>query len=112
MLSHSRAVSKMTQRQAAIPMNRSTVDLPAETDPLRSQKSSSKFVEGLKWAVSFPAMLGMFLLGRVFYEGRGFAVDPDVWWHIKVGQDISSDASLAYHRSIFFYGGRESVDCV
>ena len=33
-------------------------------------------------------MLGMFLIGRVFYEGRGFVVDPDVWWHIKVGQDI------------------------
>jgi hypothetical protein len=30
----------------------------------------------------------MFLIGRVFYEGRGFIVDPDVWWHIKVGQDI------------------------
>src|SRR5262249_48789649 len=45
-------------------------------------------LELLKWAVSFPAMLAVFLLGRVFFEGRGFFVDPDLWWHIKVGADI------------------------
>jgi len=45
-------------------------------------------LELLKWAVSFPAMLGMLIVGRVFYEGRGFPVDPDVWWHIKIGEDI------------------------
>ncbi len=33
-------------------------------------------------------MLATFLVGRVFYEGRAFVVDPDVWWHIRVGQDI------------------------
>jgi hypothetical protein len=54
----------------------------------QAARASSNLVECLKWAVSFPAMLGMFLIGRVFYEGRGFVVDPDVWWHIKVGQDI------------------------
>src|SRR5579863_2095320 len=37
---------------------------------------------------SFPAMLGIFLVGRVFYEARDFAVDPDLWWHVRVGQDI------------------------
>jgi hypothetical protein len=42
---------------------------------------------------SFPAMLGMALVGRVFYEARAFFVDPDLWWHVKVGQDI-----LATHR--------------
>jgi hypothetical protein len=50
--------------------------------------SSLTWLELLKWAVSFPAMLGMLLVGRVFYEGRGFSVDPDMWWHIKVGQDL------------------------
>ena len=44
--------------------------------------------EAIKRAVSFPTMLGAILVGRVFYEGRGFAVDPDVWWHIKNGQNI------------------------
>ena len=33
-------------------------------------------------------MMGIFLVGRVFFEARGFFVDPDLWWHIKVGQDI------------------------
>ena len=69
-----------------------TADVTAPAKQVDTPKqitgSPSKFVEGLKWAISFPAMLGMFLIGRVFYEGRGFVVDPDVWWHIKVGQDI------------------------
>jgi hypothetical protein len=37
---------------------------------------------------SFPAMLGFILVGRVFYEARAFMVDPDLWWHIRIGQDI------------------------
>jgi hypothetical protein len=49
-----------------------------------------RFLDLLKWTVSFPAMLGTFLIGRVFYEGRSFTVDPDIWWHIQVGQDILS----------------------
>ena len=37
---------------------------------------------------SFPAMLGSVLVGAAFYAGRGFAVDPDLWWHAKNGQNI------------------------
>jgi hypothetical protein len=37
---------------------------------------------------SFPVMLGVFLVGRVFYEARAFRVDPDLWWHVRIGQDI------------------------
>src|SRR5579863_9159208 len=48
----------------------------------------AKWLEVVKWMFSFPAMLGTFLVGRVFYEARGFFVDPDVWWHIRIGQDI------------------------
>jgi hypothetical protein len=33
-------------------------------------------------------MLGMLLVGAVFVAGRAFAVDPDLWWHIKNGQNI------------------------
>jgi hypothetical protein len=42
----------------------------------------------LRLVFSFPAMLATFLVGRVFYQGRTFFVDPDLWWHIKVGQNI------------------------
>ncbi len=38
-------------------------------------------------------MLGTCLVGRVYYSLRSFHVDPDLWWHLKVGQDI-----LATHR--------------
>lgn len=45
-------------------------------------------VEALKWAFSFPAMLGTFVVGAAFYCGRAFVVDPDLWWHAKTGQTI------------------------
>lgn len=42
----------------------------------------------LKRAVSFPVMLGTLLVGAVFVVARTFSVDPDLWWHIKNGQNI------------------------
>jgi len=47
----------------------------------------------LKRIFSFPALLGAILVAAVFVLGRGFQVDPDLWWHIKTGQNI-----LAAHR--------------
>jgi len=41
-----------------------------------------------KRIASFPAMLGMLLVGAVYIAGRAFAVDPDLWWHVKNGQNI------------------------
>src|SRR6266478_8501151 len=86
----------MSREQTAIPLRRAFAEVPVDVHPPTKPatptnpavRPTSKLVECLKWAVSFPAMLGMFLIGRVFYEGRGFVVDADVWWHIKVGQDI------------------------
>lgn len=49
---------------------------------------TSRTWQVLKWAVSFPTMLGAFLVGAAFYAGRLFTVDPDLWWHIKDGQAI------------------------
>lgn len=39
-------------------------------------------------AFSFPAMLGVGLMACVFVRARMFFVDPDLWWHIKSGQNI------------------------
>jgi len=47
----------------------------------------------LRWVISFPGMLGALLVGGVFWSGRVFKVDPDLWWHIKIGDTI-----LATHR--------------
>jgi hypothetical protein len=42
----------------------------------------------LKRAVSFPALLAALLVVALFVPLRDFTLDPDVWWHIKVGQAI------------------------
>jgi hypothetical protein len=86
----------MSEQQTTNPIARSTSD--AQRFPelstgmleptAEAPRISSRLLEGLKWIFSFPAMLGTFLFGRVFYELRGFIVDPDVWWHIKNGQTI------------------------
>jgi hypothetical protein len=39
---------------------------------------------------SFPMMLATALVGMVFVHARNFIVDPDLWWHIKVGETILS----------------------
>lgn len=54
----------------------------------RSEAGTQPFASRLLWLVSFPAMLGAFLVLRVFYSMRAFFVDPDLWWHIKNGADI------------------------
>src|SRR5215472_11470183 len=56
-----------------------------------SKGESSLVSRILKSVFSFPAMLGMLLVSAVFVvTGRTFIVDPDFWWHIKVGEDILS----------------------
>jgi hypothetical protein len=37
---------------------------------------------------SFPSMLGTLLVGAVFVGSRTFDVNPDFWWHAKVGETI------------------------
>lgn len=49
--------------------------------------------ETLKWAFSFPALLGTVFVGVAFYVARQLSLDPDVWWHLKDGEAI-----LATHR--------------
>ena len=51
-------------------------------------KASVGALEAVKGIFSFPAMLGTLLVGWAFSALRNFFVDPDVWWHIKVGQEI------------------------
>jgi hypothetical protein len=51
-------------------------------------KSSNGTTAFLSQVFSFPVMLGAFLVAAVFVAARAFLVDPDLWWHIKVGQNI------------------------
>ena len=67
------AVMRAPANGAALP------GVTARTNPLTSR---------LLWLVSFPTMLGAFLVARIFASGRAFFVDPDLWWHIKTGEII------------------------
>jgi hypothetical protein len=42
----------------------------------------------LRRVFSFPALLASLLVGAVSVPARHFFVDPDIWWHIKVGESI------------------------
>jgi len=42
----------------------------------------------LKQVVSFPALFAALLVVALFVPMRSFTVDPDLWWHLKVGHDI------------------------
>lgn len=50
--------------------------------------SIAKVPSFLQRVFSFPAMLASLLVGAVCLTTRGFHVDPDLWWHIKVGDTI------------------------
>lgn len=57
----------------------------------RSSDAASKTL--LQKVFSFPVLLGAALVTSIYVPLRAFAVDPDVWWHIRVGETI-----LATHR--------------
>jgi hypothetical protein len=79
------------QPGAAAPMSAPVASSAAVSGELalpRSDAETQPFASRLLWLVSFPAMLGVFLVARVFASMRAFFVDPDLWWHIKDGADI------------------------
>lgn len=82
----------MTVHSSPQSLDEANLALPIpQTEEARARvrvAESAAWLEILKWIFSFPAMLGAFLVGAVFYYGRSFIVDPDVWWHIKTGQMI------------------------
>lgn len=56
----------------------------------RSVARTGRLGELLRWACSFPVMLGGLLVSAVFVSERAFNVDTDLWWHIKTGELILS----------------------
>lgn len=83
----------MSESDIAIRPLAGTPDMPIPATPGTTETSwpaaaATRFGSLLRLLFSFPAMLGATLVGVVFVEGRTFFVDPDCWWHIKVGQNI------------------------
>src|SRR5690242_6570057 len=73
-----------------LPISGGTETPRADSAILGAQRTSSvsHVWRILKLIFSFPVMLGTFLVGATFYDGRTFGVDPDIWWHVKTGQMI------------------------
>ncbi|HXW16255.1 MAG TPA: hypothetical protein VEN79_17235, partial [Terriglobia bacterium] len=64
-------------------MNSDPLATPPNPDPTPHQSAWKKIF-------SFPAALGVLLAGCMFVPLRNFSVDPDIWWHIKVGATLLS----------------------
>ncbi len=88
----------MSEQDFAFRMDGDTVQMPqgltlprdGQMPPsLESSRTSGRDLVALFNRVfSFPAMLGSLLVAAVFVAVRSFNVDPDLWWHIKNGQNI------------------------
>jgi hypothetical protein len=63
---------------------------PADDFSLPAARLSlwSAILQILRRVFSFPVVLGSLLVGAVFVPARLFVVDPDSWWHVKVGAEI------------------------
>lgn len=86
----------MSESGCAIQPNAATMPMKAtavgsgELALPRSGAETQPFASRLRWLVSFPAMLGAFLIGVVFSAMRLFRIDGDLWSHTKNGLLILS----------------------
>lgn len=64
------------------------LDGPAAVDMGTVAAPASATAKFVQRVFSFHAMLGSFLVAGVFVSMRLFIVDPDLWWHVKVGESI------------------------
>ena len=56
---------------------------PSNAPPAPAQSLAKKLI-------SFPVMIATLIVGAIFIPLRDFGVDPDLWWHLKVGATILS----------------------
>jgi hypothetical protein len=56
--------------------------------PLGTSSAGFHSRMALRKCFSFPVFLATLLAGAVFMKERVLRLDPDTWWHIRMGQDI------------------------
>jgi hypothetical protein len=56
--------------------------------PLETPRTGAHPLLILRKCFSFPVFLAALLAGAVFAKERVLRLDPDTWWHIRMGQDI------------------------
>jgi len=64
-------------------------DQPTVSRPIASSRPAQN-AKLWKRVFSFPVLLGTVIVGAAAVLAQTFFVDPDVWWHIKQGEDILS----------------------
>jgi hypothetical protein len=69
-------------------VRRFTSCFPLAENTLDLAKPSTSAARIFECVFSFPTLLASLLVGAVFVAARVFRVDPDLWWHIKVGETI------------------------
>jgi hypothetical protein len=80
-----RAAARMRVGSGLLETSRmATMVQPVEVSAAKPSESISI----LRKIFSFPAMLGAMLVGGIFVPLLSFHLDPDVWWHIRVGETI------------------------
>jgi hypothetical protein len=82
-------------------------EVPGQEHTPDSTAPTSAFAHAsiLQIVFSFAGMLGMGLVGKVFYTLRAFPVDGDLWWHIKVGRSILQTHHFPTAESYSFTAG-------
>jgi len=78
------SMSMSSEVQGLAPLARSEA-VTADVFPATSEIAQDSIFQRV---FSFPAMLGALLVAGVFIARRGFEVDTDFWWHLKVGEGI------------------------
>ena len=87
----------MSERDLPLPLNSTAAHLPGSgllpqypAPPAASltMPVARTLRDLIKWALSFPAMLTVLLVGFALFGSHQFLLDPDVWWHIRNGENI------------------------
>lgn len=61
-----------------------------------SDRSPLSLVVGIRRAFSFPVLLGVLLVAGSFSLAKDTLLDPDMWWHMAVGQRILATHALPW----------------
>ena len=61
-----------------------------------SHRSPLSLAAGIRRALSFPVLLGVLLVAGSFSLAKDTLVDPDMWWHMAVGQRILAKHALPW----------------
>jgi hypothetical protein len=69
-------------------------ELVSSEDEKRQQVHPPGWQGGLFWAVSFPVVLALIVVGLIFMLSRKGISDPDIWWHLHDAQYMAEHQSL------------------